>query len=495
MTNKPSLSLYKTLFKQTAIYGIATVVPRMFSFVLTPLHTSDAVMDMAEYSKVSVIFAWLVMFNVILAYGMETAFFRFYNADSKKAVLSTSTISLFWSSLIFLTGALLTRDFLSAATGIDVDYLTFTIWILVLDALVIIPFSRLRAEGRPLYYAFLKIGNVAINLGLNLFLLVSLPRLAVEHPGTFIATLYVEDFSVGYVFIANLIASLSTLLLLLPHYLRLSWHFNMDLWKRMMKYALPVMVAGIAFAINETFDRILLEYLLPADQAEKDVGAYNACYKLALFMTLFATAFRLGIEPFFFSHASSENAPQTYAAITKYFVIFGSAILLCVVVFADLLKMIIISSPKYWEAMGVVPLVILGSFCLGIYHNLSVWYKLSDKTKVGAYISVIGAVITLVLNFALIGTMSYYGSAIATLAAYGTMMAISWYFGNKYYPIPYDTKKIFLYLGLSIVLSGLSFYVDIFRETFIFGIMAILFFFAIIYKNEKETLQKFLKRG
>lgn len=466
----------------------------MFSFILTPLYTDASVMNIAEYSKVQVIFSWLVLFNVILAYGMETAFFRFFHSDNKKAVVSTSTISLFWSSLLFLSAALLGRNYLEKVSGIDVEYITYTIWILVLDALVIIPFSRLRAEGRPMFYALIKIGNVAINLGLNLFFLISLPKLAAQHPGSFLSSIYVHDFEVGYIFVANLISSFATFLVLLPHYLKLSWHFNKGLWKRMMVYALPVMVAGVAFAINETFDKILLDYLLPAAKAEKDVGAYGACYKLALFMTLFATAFRLGIEPFFFSHAKNENAPQTYALITKYFVIFGSAILLCVVVFADVLKILFIRSEEYWEAMSVVPLIVLANFFLGIYHNLSVWYKLSDKTKMGAYISIIGAAVTLVLNFVLIQYISYVGSAIATICAYGTMMLISYRLGNKYYPIPYDMKRIGLYLGLSIVLSGLSFYVTIFRETFIFGVLSIIAFMVILYKGEKETLQRILKR-
>lgn len=486
------MSLFQKLFKQTAIYGIATVVPRMFSFLLTPLYTSEGVMNTAEYGNVSKIFSWLVLFNVILAYGMETSFFRFYNTEDKKQVLSTSTISLFWSSLLFLSIALFFRNFLADASGIDVEYITYTIWILVLDALVIIPFSKLRAEGRPMFYAVIKIGNVALNLALNLFFLLYLPKLAASNPDSFLATIYVRDFEVGYVFVANVIASLVTLLVLLPHYAKLSWHFNARLWNMMMGYSLPVMVAGIAFAINEAFDRLLLGFMGVSDS---EIGVYSACYKLALFMTLFATAFRLGIEPFFFSHSGNANARQTYAVITKYFVIFGSAILLCVVVFADLLKQVLIRDESYWTAMGVVPLIILANFCLGIYHNLSVWYKLSDKTKIGAYISVVGAIVTLALNLLLIPSLSYYASAIATLAAYGTMMLLSFYFGNKHYPIPYDIKKIGLYLGLSILLSALSFYIDIFRKTYIFGIISIIVFFAIIYKNEKPALQRFLRRG
>ena len=286
-------------------------------------------------------------------------------------------------------------------------------------------------------------------------------------------------------------ASLATLLVLLPHYVKLSWHFNSALWKNMMRYALPVMVAGIAFAINETFDRPLLKFM---GVNPDDIGAYAACYRLALFMTLFTTAFRLGIEPFFFSHAGTANAPQTYATVTKYFVIFGSVILLGVVAFADILKVILLRDSSFWEAMNVVPLIILANFFLGIYTNLSVWYKLSDKTKMGAYISIIGAAVTLLFNFALIPVWGYMGSAIATVAAYGTMMAVSYYMGAKYYPIPYDLKKMGLYVGLSAGLSCLSFYIPVLRQTYVFGIVALIGFMAFIYRNEKQTLLKFIKK-
>ena len=488
------MSIYKSLFKQTAIYGLATVLPRMFSFILVPLYTDPKVLNVKEYGEVSIIFSWLVFFNVILSYGMETSFFRFFSKEDNKNVISTSTISLFWSSIAFLIIALLGRNYLAKVSNINVEYIVYAIWILVLDALVIIPFSKLRAEKRPIFYALIKIGNVALNLFLNLFFLLWLPKIVANVPTSFISAIYFENFQIGYIFVANIIASLATFLVLSPSYFKMNWHFDKVLWKKMMQYSLPVMVAGIAFAINETFDRILLDYILPESIAKTEIGAYSACYKLALFMTLFATAFRLGIEPFFFSHSSHQNATKTYADITKYFVVFGSIILLVVVVFADVLKLFIIRDASYWEAMKVVPLIILANFFLGIYNNLSVWYKLTDKTKMGMYISIIGAIVTLVINFLLIPMWSYMGSAIATISAYGTMMLISYYLGNKYYPIPYDMKKIMSYLILSIGLSGLSFYIKILRETYIFGILAILFFGYFIYKNEKEVILKIIKR-
>lgn len=485
------MGLYKRLFKQTVIYGLATVLPRMFSFILVPIYTQY--LPTEEYGKVSVIFAWMMFFNVILAYGMETAFFRFYNDDhDKKSVIGTSTLSIFWTSTIFLFLALINRNILADLSRIDVEYITYTIWILFLDALVIIPFSKLRALQKPVLYAIIKIGNVIVNLVLTIFFIIYLPKIAQSDPEGFLSTLYIEDFQVGYIFVANVIASLSTFILLSPNYFHIQWHFDFKLWKSMLKYAIPVMIAGIAFAINEHFDKILLEYILPKDIAADQVGIYSACYKLAVFMVLFSTAFRLGIEPFFFSHSKNENAPQTYAMITKYFVIFGSLILLGVIVFSDILKILLIRNPAYWEAMDVVPLIIVANFFLGIYHNLSVWYKLVDKTIIGAYISIVGAVITLVLNFSLIPVWGYVGSAVATIAAYGSMMLISYFMGNRFYPIPYDIKKISAYLGVSILFSVISFYK--FRDNYYVGITLLILFFYFIYHNEKSTLKNIFSK-
>jgi len=462
----------------------------MFSFLLVPLYTD--LLPKAEYGKVSIIFAWMIFCNVILAYGMETAFFRFFSKEpNKNAVVETSMVSIFWTTISFLFIALLSRNYLAEWSGMDAQYIGYTIWILALDALVIIPFSKLRAYQKPMVYAIIKIGNVLVNLVLSVLFLLYIPKLIEANPDGFLSSIYVENFQIGYIFLANIIASLLTFVALSPDYVYLKWKFDFDLWKRMMAYGLPILVAGIAFAINEQFDKILLAKLLPSNIADSEVGVYSACYKLGLFMVLYRTAYTLGIEPFFFSHSADKNAPQTYATVTKYFVIFGSFILLSVIVFADLFKLLMIRDSSYWVAMKVVPLIILANFFLGIYTNLSVWYKLIDKTYYGAYISIVGAVITLVLNFLLIPTMSYYGSAIATIAAYGSMMVISYYLGNKYYPIPYDLKKIGGYLSLSIFFSAISFYG--FRENYFVGISLLITFLYFIYYHEKETLIKIIK--
>lgn len=484
----------KRLFKQTFIYGLATVMPRVISFFLLPLYTA-VFENAAGYGQYTNIYAWIAIFNVFLAYGMETAFFRFYHkSDDKAKVVSTSLVSLLGTSLLFLIFSLSVKQWLADMTNINADYIEFTTYILVLDALVIVPFALLRANEKPMLYAVLKTVNVAINLAFNVFFLIWLPKLATEDQTGLFTSIYRTDWEIHYVLISNVIASGFTLLILLPNYFRAKYVFDLPLWKQMMKYAGPVMVAGIAFTINEVLDKILLTEILPEGIAESEVGKYGACYKLALFMTLFGTAFRMGVEPFFFSHAKTEKPQRTYAQITNYFVVLGSIILLGVIVFIDPLGKLLLNNPVYWEALDVVPIILLGSFCLGIYHNLSVWYKVTDQTRFGAYISSIGALITLVINIAFIPKIGYMASALATLAAYGSMMLLSYYFGKKYYPVPYNMRKIVFYLSVSIVFSVLSFYV--FNRNLIGGSILFLLFLGLVYKMEGDYLKSiFLKRG
>ncbi len=484
------MSALKKLFKQTFVYGLATVLPRVLSVFLLPLYT--AVFEQASgYGQYLNIYAWIAIFNVFLAYGMETAFFRFYHSnENKKSVVSTALISLLGSSLLFLLVANLLKEKLGIITNINPDFIKFTVYILVLDALVIIPFALLRAQERPMKYAWIKTLNVAINLGFNIFFLLVLPKLVSQGQNSLFANIYRADFEIPYIFISNIIASGITLLILLPTYFRSRYTFDVALWKKMLKYAMPVMIAGIAFTINEVVDKILLTEMV----SETEAGKYGACYKLALFMTLFGTAFRMGVEPFFFSHSKSENPQKTYALITNYFVLFGSVILLTVIVYIDFFAKLLIRNAVYFEAISIVPIVLLASFCLGVYHNLSVWYKITDRTKFGAYISCIGAILTLVINFVFIPKIGYMASALATLAAYGTMMGLSFYFGRKYYPIPYNMRKIVFYGGISILFSALSFYA--FDRNLIAGSLMLLLFLALIYKLEGDILKTlFLKRG
>ncbi|WP_421813350.1 lipopolysaccharide biosynthesis protein [Flagellimonas sp.] len=480
----------KRLFKQTFIYGLATVLPRVLSFLLVPLYTS--VMNPETYGEISVIFSWFAIFNVVLAYGMETAFFRFFNKYSdKENVISTSLISLLISSLIFFVVSLIFKETFASLIDVQESLMLYIILILVLDALAIVPFAWLRAMERPLRYSIVKVTSVAMNLLLNIFFLTILPELADKGP-SFWAEIYKENFQIEYVFIANVISSGIALLWVSGIYFDCKYSFDERLLKQMLKYSLPIMVAGLAFTVNEVFDRILLDRLLPEDIAKAEIGKYSACYKLAVFMTLFGTAFRLGVEPFFFSHANTENPKKAYAQITNYFVIMGSLIFLGVMVFIDPLKKLLVRDAAFWEALDVVPIILLASFCLGIYHNLSVWYKVTDRTRFGAYISSVGAIITLAINISLIPKIGYMASAWATLAAYGSMMILSYYFGKKYYPIPYNMRKIVFYLSVSLVFSILSFYV--FNRNLIAGSILFLLFLGLIYKMEGDKLRSILIR-
>ena len=486
------MSVLKTVYKQTFIYGLATVVPRMLSFLLVRLHTDKSVLqNVSDYGDVSLIFAYFVLFNVVLAYGMETAFFRFFNKEpNKESVLSTSSISLLLTSLVFLVLGLVFQHQIAALTHIHVNYIVLVIWTLFLDALVIIPFAYLRAQEKPVKYTAVKLTNVVVNLGLNIFLLVYLKALSVDN--SIWDSIYIANFEVSYIFIANLLASAVTLFILLPFYFKVTYKIDTLLWKKMLRYALPVLVAGVAFSVNETFDRVLLERLLPEEIAKTSIGMYSACYKLALFMMLFATAYRLGIEPFFFSHSKTKGAEKNYAQVLELFVVFAAVILVTVVVFIDFLKALLIPNEAYWEAMAVVPILLLAYLFLGIYHNLSVWYKVTDRTKFGAYISVFGALITLVINGMFIAQFNYMASAVATLAAYFTMTLMSYYFGKKYYPIPYNLKKIVLYISLAILFSALSFYQ--FREEYLFGLGLIAVLLMIIWINEKSMIKQLLNK-
>jgi O-antigen/teichoic acid export membrane protein len=482
------LKLYTKLFQQTTIYGLATVIPRMLSFILVPLYTTEGVLNsVADYGTVSLIFSWFVLFNVMLSYGMETAFFRFfYKEKDPKKVEGTAAIALLVTTLTFLLVSYFGAPQLSEVLDIKQSHFSLVAKILALDAMVVIPFAWLRAKGKAKKYALIKITNVAVALALNVFFLLDLKTWT--RTGAWYDFAIRQQYEINYIFIANLIASGLTLVLLVPFYRQCSYRFDWKLLRAMLRYAWPILVAGLAFAINETFDRILLDRLLPSAVADAQIGMYSACYKITIFMTLFSTAFRLGIEPFYFQQANQQNPQRQYARILEVFVIIGSLIFLMVVVFADLIKVVIVRSDSFWEAMWIVPIILLANFFLGIYHNLSVWYKVTDRTNYGLVFSVIGAVVTLGVNFWLIPMIGFKGSAIATLSAYGLMAILSAIVGQRKYPIPYNWSKITRYIIFSSVAAFLSFYY--FRGVQLVGISLLLLFILLIIWTELEHIKQ-----
>lgn len=480
------MSTLKRFFQDTLIYGFATVFPRLMNFVLVPLHTD--ILPAEEYSVNTVFYVWAAFFNVVLTYGMETSFFRFFSqAKEKGKVFSTAFIALTVTTILFGIGVFVFQDSLIGLMDLDPFYFQLLFSVLVLDTLVVVPFAYLRATGRPVKFAGIKIINILIYVLLNFYFLWFV-RDYPQYAPQFVLNNYGPKDIVGYIFMANVAASAVTFLLLLPYFFRTKISFEFGIFRQMWKYGWPIMVAGIAFVINENLDKLLLKDMI----SEEVMGAYAGCYKLAVFMTIFVQAFKMGAEPFFFNHSQKENARETYAEILKYFVICGSIIFLVLVSFLDLFKAVVIRDPEYWMAIGIVPIILLANLFLGVYHNLSVWYKLTDKTRTGMYISIFGAIITILLNIVLIPVLGFMAAAWATLVAYGSMMLISYFLGKKYYPVPYNVKKISFYLLLSVGLSILSF--TFFRENYIAGIAITGGFLLIVFSMERKQLYKILSQ-
>ena len=477
----------RQLFKHTAIYGLATVMPRLLNLVLTPLHTSARTLSQAQYGLYQGLFAYMILGNVLLTYGMETAFFRFMNREEDpKRVAATCLTSLVVTTLVFLGVGLLLSQSIAVWLSYPAIYIRYAIWILALDTLVAIPFAWYRYSGQSLHYAFIKIGNVTVNLGLNLLFLLYFPFL--ESKGYRLPLMELVSDKTQYIFLANLIASLLTFIYMLPLYKRIGFLWDVALWKRLFQYAFPVLIAGIAFSINEAFDRVFIRMLYPASQADAVVGLYAGCYKMGVFMTLFITAYKLGVEPFFFSNAADKNAPQTYAKVTEYFSIFAGGILLFVCVYIDLFKWLLIPNRAYWEGLKIVPFVLMANLCLGLYHSLSVWYKVTDRTHWGAIISLIGGGITIVANLSLIPLWGYMGAAVATFLAYGGMMLLSLWIGQRKCPIPYPWERIGGFLVLSAGLSLAYFYIG--ERNLLVGSAAVVGYAFLAYKSVKRVKSK-----
>ena len=445
---------------QTAVYGMGTIVPRLLNYLLlTPFYTR--VFQQGEYGMVTELYAYVAFLMVLLTYGMETSFFRF--ADSSKGegtenkVYTTAlTALLFTSGFFILLMGLFYRDVAGwIEYSANPEYIILFSLIVGIDAFAALPFARLRQQNRALRFASIKVVNVLVNIGFNLFFLVVCPRWLAAHPEGWLSGIYDPGFGVGYAFLANLIATLVTFLLLIPDFTGLRWAFDISLLKKMLRYALPLLIVGLAGMVNEVSDKLLLKHLLPnPDTALAQLGVYGANYKLAVLMTLFIQMFRYAAEPFFFSQARELKARETYALVMKYFILFGWLIFLGVMLFLDVVKFFI--GPDFRDGLHIVPIVLLANLFLGVFYNLSVWYKLNDLTRYGALLAVLGSLITLGMLFTLIPLIGYRGAAWAHFACYGTMMVLSYFWGKKHYPIPYDLRGIGFYSLLALGIYALS---------------------------------------
>lgn len=503
------MSTIKKLAGQTAVYGIPLVLGRILSYLLNPLYTYAFEPNL--FGTYSVFYAYSAFFMVALTYGFETAFFRFsQKQEDRDRVYSTGLVSIMISSSVFLVLILLFAE--PVARLIDYEdqkkYVIWFGWILALDALSAIPFVRLRAMNRPGRFAKIKMTGIFLNIGLNLFFLLLCPWILNKSDSQILINavelVYRPDWSIEYPFISNLISSGVVLMLLIPEIFSVKWKLDGATWRKMMIYAFPLLFAGMAGIVNETFDRLLLRYLLPMspEDAEYQVGIYSACYKIAILMTIFIQAYRYAAEPFFFAQARQNNAKDMYAEIMNYFIITVSLIFLVTMVYLDdLILPILIINPGYHEGKHVIPILMMAHLFLGVYYNLSVWYKLADKTIWGAWFSIIGAAITFILNLWWIPRSAdnilhgYYGSAWAAFICYGTMMVLSYITGQNFYPIKYNIPKAFFYVGLATVLYFLSkiFIMDSLFFSILYHTVIIIIFLAVTFLIERQALIRMVR--
>lgn len=514
------MSVLRKLAGQTAIYGLSSIVARFLNFLLVPLYTSKGVFDPADYGVVTALYSWTALLNVVLTFGMETAFFRFALRPPSPArpgldpgekglgdeghspplpgrgaggegIYSTATYALLIPALLFMGLGSLFSGFIADELHFPAYASSVLLLVLIigLDAITAIPMARLRQQGRPWKYAFINGLSVAVNVGLSVFFfLYCMKRYNAGASTPLIDAVYDPAFGVGYVFAINLVSTAVKLLVLLP-----SWpsptHFQKQLLRAMAAFGLPLMLAGLAGMVNETADRIILKYLLPENVANAQIGIYGACYKLAVLITLFIQAFRMGAEPFFFSHAKEKNSKETFARIMNVFVAVCMAAFLCVMLFLDLFKWFI-PNPAFHEGLRVVPILMLANVFLGIYYNQSVWYKLTDRTRAGGTIAIIGAIITLVLLFALIPTMGYMGAAWTTLICYASMAVISYVWGQKHYPVPYNVSRVLGYMAGGVFLWWWCEQLPLEGAlSYVVRTIALCGFLGIAWKQERNALR------
>ena len=491
------MSGIKKLAGQTLWYGLSSIFGRFLNYLLTPILAT--IFASAEYGRITTLFTIAAFLNIIYTYGLETSYFRFSSLQPESKVYNTSSSSIIITTIV-LTGLLL------FATG-DIamflefpDHPEYVVWVLVivaLDTFCVMPFAKLRYTGRPRKFAAIKILNILINIGLVIFFLVVCKNDYEKNADTFFALLYDPDIGLGYVILANLVASGVTLLLLAKEFFQFRFRLNPKFWKEMMRYSWPLIIVGFGGMINETIDRIMLLKLYPGtvEEAFSQTGIYSANYKLAVLIVLFIQAFRMGAEPFFFKQSTDANAPKTYARVMKFFIIACCICFLAVVLFLDIWKYFMgTRHPEYYTGLNVVPILMVSKIFLGAYYNLSIWYKLTNRNLTGAWITLGGAAITILFNWFFIPVWGYTACAIATILCYGFMMITSYLLGQKYYPIPYAWKKLLAYIGICILLYfAHRFFITLEFDRWInrgFGLLLIILFAILILNIEKKEFQR-----
>ncbi|HNR41298.1 MAG TPA: oligosaccharide flippase family protein [Bacteroidales bacterium] len=482
----------RKLAGQTVIYGMGTIIPRFLHYaVMTPFYTRIFYDSTSGYGVITELYAWMVILLVILTYGMETAFFRFaQKSDDPDSVFSTALISLFATSLLFVSLVFIFIEPVSRFMNYENnrDYIRLFAGIVAVDAFCAIPFAKLRKENRPLLFSSVKIANVSITIILVVFLLKIAPEIWGRSTGLF-HRIYNPDYKVGYVFIANLVSSSATMVMLLPVILKTKLRFDPGLWHRMVNYGFPLMLAGVSGTINDALDKIIIRRLIGEAEGLSVVGKYGAGYKIGVLMALFIQMFRFAAEPFFFERARQSDAKETYAYVMKYFIIVMLVIFLGINLYISGLKYII--ALPYREAIVVVPMISMGYLLYGIYINHSIWYKLNDFTVFAVYITLIGAAVTVLINVIFVPVYGYIAAAWAHVASYGAMIIASFAMAEKRYKVEYKMKQ---YIPYFILASGMVYFAQNFRypgivvELLVNSGMIVLFIAYAQYRDKVLTV-------
>jgi O-antigen/teichoic acid export membrane protein len=491
----------KILAKETAIYGVSSIVGKFLNWMLVPLYTY-VLQQQSDYGIVTNLYAWTALLLVILTYGMETGFFRFANksGENPQTVYSTSLLTIFSTSALFAIACVIWQTPIAQALGYPEhsEFIAMLGIVVAMDAFSSIPFAYLRYKKHPIQFAVLKLLFVFLNIALNLFFLVLCPKI---QDWGIIASWYNPNYGVGYVFVANIIATSIQTLCLLPAILEgfknntaeIHKRFDGQLLKQMLRYSLPLLVLGICGIMNQTLDRILFPFFYNGADAQAQLGIYGACFKVAMVMMMFTQAFRYAYEPFVFAKHKDRESVAAYADAMKYYIIFSYMILLGMIFYLDLLKFII--APSYWEGLKIVPIVLWTYIFQGIYFNLSFWYKLTDKTQWGAYFSIIGVVITFALQAIFVPRIGYIASAASSTICFLVLMLLSYFVGRKHLEIPYDLRRIGIYtLIVIVILAGyytLAQFLPLNEWTKMgIGTILLIIYCALFYRLDGKTLLK-----
>ncbi len=445
----------RSLAKDTAIYGLSSIVGRFLNYMLVPLYTAKLSAASGGYGVITNVYAYVALLLVILTYGMETTFFRYANKENEdpNKVYSTILVSVGFTSVVFFLLVLIFLEPISRMMGYG-DHPSY-IWVMALtvatDAFLCIPFAYLRYKKRPVKFAALKMFNIIMNIGLNLVFFLLLPALYEHANGSgFIGKIYDPTVGAGYAFYINLFCTGTMVFLLLKELTGFKYVFDKKLMRKMLDYSMPIMILGVAGILNQTADKILFPYIYSGQDAHAQLGIYGAASKIAMIMAMITQAFRYAYEPFVFGKAREKDNRQTYATAMKYFVVFTLLAFLVVMGYMDILRHLI--GRDYWEGLRVVPIVMAAEIMMGVYFNLSFWYKLIDKTIWGAVFSGIGCAVLVITNVSFVPRYGYIACAWAGFAGYATSMVLSYFVGQKKYPINYPLKEISVYVILALVL-------------------------------------------